>query len=991
MVLLIAGVTGFILVSPVPAHAAGPTIFLSATSGAPGTSIEITGQGFANGKAITIQSTVGTATVDWFSGAGSSGVDSLTGDCCTLIAAAAGDFNTQVSVPDMPGGAQTITVSDGTSKGTATFTITPSVKLALTGGDPDTFSTGYPEQVTTVTATVRGFAATETVTINNNGIFSSFAPALTTNAFGTASAVAAATVADSSGGKKTILATGQTSSLTASTSFTITPWVSFFNTQIGGTTFSFLGVSPSSLLIEGHGFTAGTNVIAGNSITVGGVSTTHSAITVGSDGAFGAGSTNHVVVSPNQNVPFGQAAVVIQGNTFNLANGNINQWNGVGATGPVLGGVLISSIIGTATTTAVGQLDKASYGFGDSPNALGYGFKPGDTITPNANGNLIGVTLGIATNTIEKNVVDPNGAIFVSTTVGSFGDKAAGSYTDTFTGSTTANTISPAFTVTQVLTLSFDTATGDGTGTIDFLDSGLTLSVHGFSATAAVTVTAGGATLNTGSITTDATGKALGQAVTNPDLAQGTFTATASDATYTATDMFTVTPLVAPGAGTTLTVLVGGAGTVTSLRTVTGYGVHGLKPNTIYDVNWGMVQTTGKNVIGSFTSTATGGIPLPGVQITIPPGSAGNHIISLIEHVTGNDALFNVVDTNIESEALEVFSQYGDMVFFETITAIATPTVVNVGQTFTLSGTGLFAATTYYTSITTASGFSGGQLYSQFTTDSSGSIPAGTSLVFPALPALPGPGIGTCSDGTAYPEKATSYYVHLSQASQVAGGGQDGQALVILQGSVALNATSVAAGRSVTLSGTGLCPSQAYNVIFNYATNGVTFTGQTVSAFVTNTVGSGSGVFTVPAATIPGSYVVQLQRLSPTTLLGVLNVAPTLVVVGSTVKDCNTTSCFTVSGAITKDTKGSLTGLDATFTNAATTSVTGIVYAVVHNSIGQTVYYTTATITPPASGTATAFLVLSGLPAGTYSVSVFATDTSGNAISVSTTTSVTLP
>jgi hypothetical protein len=195
----------------------------------------------------------------------------------------------------------------------------------------------------------------------------------------------------------------------------------------------------------------------------------------------------------------------------------------------------------------------------------------------------------------------------------------------------------------------------------------------------------------------------------------------------------------------------------------------------------------------------------------------------------------------------------------------------------------------------------------------------------------------------------------------------------------------------VTLSGTGLCPSQAYNVIFNYVTNGVTFTGQTVSAFVTNTVGSGTGVFTVPAATIPGSYVIQLQRLSPTTLLGVLNVAPTLIVVGGSVQTCNTTSCFTVSGTVTKDTKGSLTGLDATFTNAATTSVTGIVYAVVHNSLGQTVYYTTATITPAASGTATAFLVLSGLPAGTYSVSVFATDTGGNAISVSTTTSVTLP
>jgi hypothetical protein len=362
-------------------------------------------------------------------------------------------------------------------------------------------------------------------------------------------------------------------------------------------------------------------------------------------------------------------------------------------------------------------------------------------------------------------------------------------------------------------------------------------------------------------------------------------------------------------------------------------------------------------------------------------------VITIIEHATGTDALFNTVDKNIESENLETFSQYGDLVFTESITAIAAPTVVNVGQTFTLSGTGLFGATTYYTTLTTTGGASSGQLYSQFTTDASGSIPAATSLTFPPLSALS----SSCSDGTAYPEKATSYYVHLSQSSQIGIGGQDGQALVILSANAATNTSTVAAGRSVTLTANGLCASQAYNIIFNYATNGVTFTGQTVSAFVTNTVGSGSGVFTVPASTAPGSYVVQLQRLSPTTLLGVLNVPPTLTVTGTSIGSCNTTSCLTLSGSVTKDTKGILTGLDATFTNSATSSVTGIVYAVVHNSIGQTVYYTTATVTPSSSGTATAFLVLSGLPAGTYTVTVFATDTSGNAISVSTTTSVTLP
>jgi hypothetical protein len=121
----------------------------------------------------------------------------------------------------------------------------------------------------------------------------------------------------------------------------------------------------------------------------------------------------------------------------------------------------------------------------------------------------MGVTLDKAQHTVENATVDANGAFFVSTTAGSFGYKAAGSYTDTFIGSSTANTISPAFNVAQVLTLSFDTATADGTGTIDFMDTGLSLTVHGFTASTAVTATAGDVSLITGgSITTSGAGAA---------------------------------------------------------------------------------------------------------------------------------------------------------------------------------------------------------------------------------------------------------------------------------------------------------------------------------------------------------------------------------------------------------------------------------------------------------------------------------------------------
>jgi len=70
--------------------------------------------------------------------------------------------------------------------------------------------------------------------------------------------------------------------------------------------------------------------------------------------------------------------------------------------------------------------------------------------------------------------------------------------------------------------------------------------------------------------------------------------------------------------------------------------------------------------------------------------------------------------------------------------------------------------------------------------------------------------------------------------------------------------------------------------------------------------------------------------------------------------------------------------------------VTAVVYAVVHNSAGQTVSYSTATLQLAAGATGIAYPVLFGLPSGTYSVTVFVTSTSGVAISTSQTVSVTL-
>ncbi len=63
--------------------------------------------------------------------------------------------------------------------------------------------------------------------------------------------------------------------------------------------------------------------------------------------------------------------------------------------------------------------------------------------------------------------------------------------------------------------------------------------------------------------------------------------------------------------------------------------------------------------------------------------------------------------------------------------------------------------------------------------------------------------------------------------------------------------------------------------------------------------------------------------------------------------------------------------LIATYRNTSQIPILGIVFAVVHNRNGQTVYYTTATITPAPGQTVTSYLILAGLTPGSYNASIF--------------------
>jgi len=1078
LLLIVSGLFGFVLLMPLgAAHATTtPTVTVTPNTATVDTLITISGTGFTSDSAVQITSQVassssssGSVTVPWLyatqvaphqcsqtnSGVSDAGVDSLIDGYLgaypyCLVTDATGSFSVSVHVPALPGGTQTLNVQDSATtpdKATASITVDSSivlctmesasdsnVKCTNNSVEDDVISSGYPlTDVGAFTFLINGFGQQDSVSLSSSVFQSGFSPSCTTNNLGQCPLQVTDTsgnqfiVAEAVGGVHSITASGAV--LSATTSFTILPWLNFYNSLTGPTVFSFVGTAPSSVLIEGHGFAA-SSTIAANSITIGGVSTTHSSVKTSSKGAFGVGAGNQLVVSPTAGVPYGPVAVVIAGTTFSYANYNINQ----GANGPLnirpspghnvprLGGVLISSTDGKAGAgTAVGLLDSTVHYFGDNVYFFGYGFVNGGPVVTIDTTNL-GTITGISAltvngqNTIQTLAPDPNGAIFVTGESGTLDTpEAQGTYQVNFQQGTTitgpANIVSPSYTATATLYLNqFDTALISG-GIIyqpanmtagwcdnppytsfpdvcENVNSEAVVQAEFFAASSTVTVTVGGNTLASG--TTSINGEFTTNTITQSalDLAAGTWTATASDGTNSGTDTFVVNPIVTgPGFGGHALTTAGPAkaGTYTTMLTTANYGVHGLLANTVYDVNWGMVGATGVQTVGTFTSTATGGIPVPGIQIQIPSGSVGNHIITLVQN--GSDYLLANSFEELRSTAGPM-SIYGDLVFVEQVSINVLPSVANVGQSVTLSGTGLAASTSYEVTIDNTNAPQNGQILGSFNTDVSGNIPSSVAVKFPANPAT----VAGCETVNTYPEEASTYYAHVQTAKQYGGILADGSGIIVLAANIALNATSVAAGHAVSLTANGLCATGTYNVVFNYAENSQAtgYSGTVVAAFAADTTGAGSTTFTVPATASQGAYTLQLVRLAPTsTALGVLSVPPTLIVTPTTTVTCSTTSCFT-AGTATQVTLGQFQTVQVPFTDTSVTAVTGVVYGVVQNSEGQTVYYTTATITPGAGQAQTAYLTMSGQPHGTYTVNYFVTNTGGVAISVSNTITVTL-
>jgi hypothetical protein len=97
------------------------------------------------------------------------------------------------------------------------------------------------------------------------------------------------------------------------------------------------------------------------------------------------------------------------------------------------------------------------------------------------------------------------------------------------------------------------------------------------------------------------------------------------------------------------------------------------------------------------------------------------------------------------------------------------------------------------------------------------------------------------------------------------------------------------------------------------------------------------------------------------------------------------TGALTFVGTPTVVTLGPLRAAEVTLDNHLGVSVLGIAIMVIHNALGQTIYYSTATLNLTRGSFATAYIVEAGIPTGVYNATIFAFSAGGVAVSNSTT------
>ena len=200
-----------------------PSISLSASSGTVGSSVTVTGKGFAAGVATQIK--FNAATVK------------------TVTSTTLGSFTATFTIPSAPSGANTISATNTGGTASGNFNIGTSLNLSKTSGPVDT----------SITVTGKGFASSSPISIKFNNV-----QQITVNSGIDGSFSGTFAIPEISGGSYQVMASDGSNN-TAASAFTVTP------VQILGSTAGPVG---TPVAITGKGFAASSTItIKFNSVT----------------------------------------------------------------------------------------------------------------------------------------------------------------------------------------------------------------------------------------------------------------------------------------------------------------------------------------------------------------------------------------------------------------------------------------------------------------------------------------------------------------------------------------------------------------------------------------------------------------------------------------------------------------------------------------------------------------------------------------------------
>jgi len=547
-------------------------------------------------------------------------------------------------------------------------------------------------------------------------------------------------------------------------------------------------------------------VIAANSITVGGVSTTHGKVTVGGTGTKT--NTTFYPVNLSGTVSLGPATVNIGGSEFTAISSQPYANTTTNA------GISLSTSSGSA-----GDIVQV-YGYGFDTNINGTGIRENITLlfsnTPlDVSDQGAGTVLNLGTG--NDVIVDSRGAFAVNFTVPS---KTAGkTYTVYAFSNLSVDSPPPGFSY-KVLRdqASFTIPSSTGTPTITLnktqanVGDKVGIKFANFGDAEKASVTMDGTTLNSSMFTS-----AGYHEFTVPTKSGGTYTITAENTTEskTATATFTIVPEVTDYIPGDTSVYAGDSYELRGTGFVSG---------TRYAILWNPAENGGE-VIGDFYATSTGKVPDDGTALfTIPASSNGKHLIDVATYA---DQTSSVLYGNMLWGEEPEGSAFPNQNFTGATYFQAAPLNPAIGDTITITGSNLDAS-----DVVTMTDWNG--VTYNMTADASGTVTKSWTVPYLNNSDL-NPGM-------------TGPLTFVGQSKDY------GAVNLLVYDNVDLSKTSGSPGEQITVTGDGFKKNTQYYIFLNQSSTGTdSYVGQFTATGTRGAIPTGT-VFTVPTTLDSGSY-----------------------------------------------------------------------------------------------------------------------------------------